>query len=329
MNSQIDHQKEKNLRFWCLRSYRKKIVGNSVLHLRLQELGRQIVEKCKGLPLAIKTIGALLRSKLAIEEWDRILRSELWVLPVDETNNLPALRLSYKYLPPPLKHCFAAQYSQRIVLQQSNNKTMVEVGEEYFCALVSRSLFQKSGERGSDFGMHDLVNDLAKFVCGHFSFRLEVDRSHENFNKTRHVLHMKRSCTSPKFEALYKAKQFRTFLPLELSPYHHTYVYLPGKVMPVQMGRLKYLENLTKCIVSKQNGSRIEELGKLANLRGSLEISELQNVASPRDASNASMKDKRHLKKLVLGWNAAVLLFQRVKKVCSIVFNPTPTWNFS
>ncbi|KAB1209657.1 putative disease resistance RPP13-like protein 1 [Morella rubra] len=81
--------------------------GNSVLHLRLQELGRQIVEKCKGLPLAIKTIGALLRSKLDIEEWDRILRSELWDLPVDETNILPALRLSYKYLPPPLKHCFA------------------------------------------------------------------------------------------------------------------------------------------------------------------------------------------------------------------------------
>ncbi|KAB1224834.1 putative disease resistance RPP13-like protein 1 [Morella rubra] len=220
--------------------------GNSVLHLRLQELGRQIVEKCKGLPLAIKTIGALLRSKLDIEEWDRILRSELWDLPVDETNILPALRLSYKYLPPPLKHCFAYcsifpkdcifRKEQVILLwmaegflQQSNNKTMGEVGEEYFCALVSRSLFQQS-------------------------------------------------------------------------------------VMPVQMGRLKYLETLTKFIVGEHNGSRIEELGKLANLRGSLEISELQNVASPRDASNASMKDKRHLKKLVLDGMLQLLLFQRVKK---------------
>ncbi|KAB1224840.1 putative disease resistance RPP13-like protein 1 [Morella rubra] len=298
--------------------------GNSVLHLRLQELGRQIVEKCKGLPLAIKTIGALLRSKLDIEEWDRILRSELWDLPVDETNILPALRLSYKYLPPPLKHCFAYcsifpkdctfRKEQVILLwmaegflQQSNNKTMGEVGEEYFCALVSRSLFQQFGERGSHFGMHDLVNDLAKFVCGQFSFRLEVDRSHENINKTRHVSYIKDSGTSPKFEALYEAKQLRTFL---LSPYH----YLPEKVMPVQMGRLKYLETLTKFIVGEHNGSRIEELGKLANLRGSLEISELQNVASPRDASNASMKDKRHLKKLVLGWNAAVTTISESQK---------------
>ncbi|KAB1224839.1 putative disease resistance RPP13-like protein 1 [Morella rubra] len=128
---------------------------------KLQELGRQIVEKCKGLPLAIKTIGALLRSKLGIEEWDRILRSELWDLPVDETNILPALRLSYKYLPSPLKHCFAyclifpkdcilrkdeviLLWMAEGFLQQSNNKTMGEVGEEYFCALVSRSLFQQS-----------------------------------------------------------------------------------------------------------------------------------------------------------------------------------------
>ena len=42
--------------------------GNSDERLKLEALGRQIVEKCKGLPLAIKAIGALLWSKLNVDE---------------------------------------------------------------------------------------------------------------------------------------------------------------------------------------------------------------------------------------------------------------------
>jgi hypothetical protein len=70
--------------------------------------------------------------------------------------------------------------------------------------------------------------------------------------------------------------------------------------MPMQLGRLKCLQTLTKLIISKHNGAYIEELGKLTNLRGTLSILELQNVASCTDA----MKDSKHLDELVLEWNA-------------------------
>ena len=42
----------------------------------LKEIGKKIVDKCKGLPLAIKTLGNLMRSKNSNEEWEAILNNE-------------------------------------------------------------------------------------------------------------------------------------------------------------------------------------------------------------------------------------------------------------
>ncbi|KAB1199596.1 putative disease resistance RPP13-like protein 1 [Morella rubra] len=52
------------------------------------------------------------------------------------------------------------------------------------------------------------------------------------------------------------------------------------------------------------SGSSIRELGKLKNLQGTLSISKLQNVVPPKDALNAGLKDKKHLEKLALEWDA-------------------------
>jgi hypothetical protein len=68
--------------------------------------------------------------------------------------------------------------------------------------------------------------------------------------------------------------------------------------MPIHLGRLKYLQTLTKFIVGKVSGACIGELGKLVNLGGSLAILELQNVESPTDALNASLKEKNHLRRV-------------------------------
>ncbi|PHT69096.1 hypothetical protein T459_28583 [Capsicum annuum] len=67
-------------------------------HPKLEEVGKKIAAKCKGLPLALKTLAGLLRSESEVEGWRRILRSEIW----DLSNNdiLPEFMLSYNELPP-------------------------------------------------------------------------------------------------------------------------------------------------------------------------------------------------------------------------------------
>lgn len=74
---------------------------------RLKQIGEEIVKRCKGLPLAIKTLGGMLSSKLDITYWTEVLNSNLWYLPSKKCSVLPSLRLSHHHLPPNLRRCFA------------------------------------------------------------------------------------------------------------------------------------------------------------------------------------------------------------------------------
>uniref|UniRef100_A0A2N9FNF8 NB-ARC domain-containing protein n=1 Tax=Fagus sylvatica TaxID=28930 RepID=A0A2N9FNF8_FAGSY len=205
-------------------------------HPILKGIGEDIVKKCAGLPLAAKTLGGLLYSKVEAEEWLRILNSKIWDLPNDKSNILPALRLSYYYLSPRLKQCFAycsifpkghKFEKEKLVLlwmaegflQQSNGKyTMEEVGEEYFRELLSRSFFQQSSSDESCFVMHDLVNDLAQFASGEFSCKFEDGELQVISEKTRHFACLMDWLDGPeKFVALQELKFLRTFLPLHFS----------------------------------------------------------------------------------------------------------------
>ncbi|PRQ32281.1 putative P-loop containing nucleoside triphosphate hydrolase, leucine-rich repeat domain, L [Rosa chinensis] len=197
----------------------------------LEVIGKQIVQKCKGLPLAAKSLGGLLRSEPSIENWKEILNNDIWELRDEENDISPALWLSYHYLPPQLKRCFAycsifpqddEFYKPDLVLlwmaedllPSKSNTTIEKFGDKCFDDLVSRSFFQHvpsqfSGE--AVFTMHDLIHDLAKFVSGEFCVRLEDNDSVlENVSKSRHF-----SCATGSFDqwdSLYEAKYLRTFL---------------------------------------------------------------------------------------------------------------------
>ncbi|XP_071683000.1 putative disease resistance protein RGA3 [Lolium perenne] len=81
--------------------------GDCSTYPQLELIGRKIVKKLKGLPLASKALGSLLFCKADEADWKDILRNDIWELPAEKNNILSALRLSYNHLPLHLKQCFA------------------------------------------------------------------------------------------------------------------------------------------------------------------------------------------------------------------------------
>ncbi|KAL2326333.1 hypothetical protein Fmac_025391 [Flemingia macrophylla] len=205
---------------------------NSLLNGELKEIGIKIVEKCKGLPLALKAIGSLLCTKSSVSEWKSVLTSKIWDLPKEDSEIIPALLLSYHHLPSHLKRCFAycslfpkdyafdkdslilLWMAENFLQRPQQSKSPEDVGKEYFDDLLSRSFFQQSSRFKTCFVMHDLLNDLAKYVCGDIYFRLGVDKAITIPKITRHfsvaINHVQHF---DGFGTLYDTKRLHTFIP--------------------------------------------------------------------------------------------------------------------
>ncbi|XP_022748034.1 putative disease resistance RPP13-like protein 1 [Durio zibethinus] len=161
----------------CWRLFAKLAFVNTspTVHPQLKVIGEAIVKRCKGLPLAAKALGGLLRCELDADEWNKILKSNLWDITDDI---LPLLRLSYYYLPSHLKCCFAYcplfpkdyEFKKEELIQlwmaegllqfSKENGNAEERGDEYFKDLVLRSFFQQSRGNKVCFVMHDLISDF-------------------------------------------------------------------------------------------------------------------------------------------------------------------------
>ncbi|XP_031282006.1 putative disease resistance protein RGA4 [Pistacia vera] len=70
---------------------------------RLTEIGKEIVRKCKGVPLAMRSLGSLFYANTNECEWLKIRENDIWQVDQDNEDNLPVLKLSYDHLPPLLK----------------------------------------------------------------------------------------------------------------------------------------------------------------------------------------------------------------------------------
>ncbi|WOK99234.1 disease resistance protein RGA4 [Canna indica] len=157
----------------------------------LKDLGCQIVKKCKGLPLAIKTVGGLLRTKeKSPREWEKVLKNSAWNLSKLPEDLRGALYLSYEDLPSHLKQCFLyfalfredfILYSEKLVrywvaegfVEKDGDNMLEETAIEYYEELIRRCIIQPFGlssDAVSHCTMHDLLRSLAVFLAEYECF---------------------------------------------------------------------------------------------------------------------------------------------------------------
>lgn len=175
----------------------------STMDIKLASIGRMIVPKLKGSPLAAKTLGRLLRMKIDTVHWSNILNSELWELKQEVGDILPALALSYLYLPRHLRRCLALcamfpkdhKFKKTVLVDLWSAQCFVEqdkmcmhtAGDWCFEELESRCFFQEVvassasavSSRNKKYVMHDLIHDMIQLVSGNecFVIRNETDLS--------------------------------------------------------------------------------------------------------------------------------------------------------
>ncbi|KAL9411785.1 hypothetical protein AB3S75_045399 [Citrus x aurantiifolia] len=157
-------------------------------HPNLVKIGEEIVKKCGGIPLAVRTLGSVLYGSTDKRDWELVGENEIWKSEEKANDILHVLRLSYNQLPPHPKQCVAYcsifpkdyQFNSHTLVQfwmahgllQSHNKNedLEDIGIRYLKELLSRSFFQDLtfgilGVETFSFKMHDLMHDLALLVA--------------------------------------------------------------------------------------------------------------------------------------------------------------------
>ncbi|KAI3903025.1 hypothetical protein MKW92_033727 [Papaver armeniacum] len=150
-------------------------------------LGKEMVEKCCGLPLAVVVLGSLLSNEdITQNAWARVNKKASWHLSHVDSDDFfkcsGILALSYDYLPYYLKPCFlymslfpeesdisATKLCQCWIaegfIKIRGDETLEDAAEDYLEQLVSRSLIRakklRCDGRIKTCGIHNLLRDIS------------------------------------------------------------------------------------------------------------------------------------------------------------------------
>jgi hypothetical protein len=183
----------------------------------LVSIGRGIVKKCRGLPLALKTIGGLMSSKQQVHEWKAIEERSIGDNACSKNEIISVLKLSYRHLSSEMKQCFAfcsvyakdSEMEKDMLIQlwiangfiqEEGTMGLSQKGELIFLYLVWRSFLQDVKEKEVHVGMsrmtrhkkiyckmHDLMHDLAKDVTDECATTEDLIQQRASIKDTRHM----------------------------------------------------------------------------------------------------------------------------------------------
>ncbi|KAJ3693773.1 hypothetical protein LUZ60_009253 [Juncus effusus] len=183
----------------------------------LVQIGRELVKKCAGVPLAVKSLGYTMRLKKGVDAWAEVRDSDIWKLEEKsggsfKTSMLPSLKISYILMPSYLKLCFSycsifprgCRISKNELIQQwislgfiqppQEGISLEKCGKEYVDDLLGMSFLHFSRSILEDKGkvcMHDLVYDHARSISGDELLVLNAEKAANNHlggNDYRYVL---------------------------------------------------------------------------------------------------------------------------------------------
>ncbi|XP_049354554.1 disease resistance protein RPP13-like isoform X1 [Solanum verrucosum] len=192
--------------------FRKKLLDVRSMVPEMENLAKDMVEKCRGLPLAIVVLSGLLSHKKGLNEWQKV-KDHLWKNIKDDSIEISyILSLSYNDLSTALNQCFLyfGIFPEDQVVEADNiirlwmaegfiprgEERMEDVAEGFLNELIRRSLVQVAEtfwERVTECRVHDLLHDLAIQKALEVSFFDVYDpRSHSISSLCiRHGIHSK------------------------------------------------------------------------------------------------------------------------------------------
>ncbi|KAL2326155.1 hypothetical protein Fmac_025213 [Flemingia macrophylla] len=205
--------------------------GKEPHNQKLASIGKDILKKCSGVPLAIRSVGSLMYSMETENDWLNFKDKDLVKIYEEGGDTiLKLIKLSYDHLPIHLKRCFIFcslfpkdyEIDKKVLIrlwvaegfvQSSHQRTCLEhVGNEYFMNLVNRSFFQDLEK--NIYGdidsckMHDIMHDMAKLVSGNDC--VIINEQGQNIDKRTRHLSLDSSLQVP--SSLREAAKLRTFL---------------------------------------------------------------------------------------------------------------------
>uniref|UniRef100_A0A0E0KM63 Uncharacterized protein n=1 Tax=Oryza punctata TaxID=4537 RepID=A0A0E0KM63_ORYPU len=189
-------------------------------------IGREIVKKLKGSPLAARIVGSRLRKHLDATVWTRVGDQHLL------TDTMGALWWSYQHLNVQIRRCFAycsmfpqgykfkrdelvdLWMAEGFIKTTDSAEQMEVVCQSYFDELVSCSFLQPKdifGSKNKWFTMHVLLHELAAMVGGNDCFRVESCDMKEIPHDVRHLFVCSNDQTKFR-EKICKLKKLRTLI---------------------------------------------------------------------------------------------------------------------
>ncbi|XP_039171671.1 putative disease resistance protein RGA3 [Eucalyptus grandis] len=211
------------------------------LNEKLEQIGRDIVKKCGGVPLAIKTIGNLLYAKKE-KEWLYFKEHEFSKIDTLNPEIMEVLKISYDHLQPGLKHCFAYcalfpkdyVFNKQTIIQLwmaqgfieslDEHEEIEEIGDDYVSNLLRGSFLEVEEVnpytgKVEMFKMHDLMHDLALKVVGNECKMVNLNKGSLD-EDTRHASFALQWFSSlQEVTSLLEAANLRTFVSLKAWSY--------------------------------------------------------------------------------------------------------------